>query len=105
MEVVDANESQAGIQFVPGNFIDPKKSFIVQNSVNNQSGTIDYALSLLNPAPPVNGNGELFQVIFRAKAEGQTTILITQGMFGAQSGETISPDLSSAEIRISGKSK
>jgi hypothetical protein len=104
LEVVDADASQAGIQFAPGNFLDPKKSFIVQNNVNNEAGTIDYALSLLNPAPPVSGKGDLFQVTFRAKTQGKTTISISEGMFGTQSGETFNPDLSSAEISISNKS-
>jgi hypothetical protein len=104
LEVVDADTKQAGIQFVPGNFIDPKKSFVVQNNVNNQAGTIDYALSLLNPAPPVSGKGDLFQVTFRAKVQGNTTISISEGLFGTQNGETINPDLSSAGIDINGKS-
>ena len=105
LEVIDADKNQAGIQFIPGDFLDPKKSFIVQNNINNQTGTIDYALSLLNPAPPVSGKGELFHVTFRAKAQGNTTISISEGMFGTQSGETINPDLSSAEIGISKKNK
>ncbi len=103
LEAVDADESQAGIQFVPGDFIDPRKSFIVQNGVDNRSGGVDYALALLNPAPPVHGKGELFCVVLRAKVEGLTTISIAEGMFGTQAGETIRPDLDSVEIRITNK--
>ncbi|MBN1305528.1 MAG: hypothetical protein JXA13_13905 [Anaerolineales bacterium] len=101
LEVIDADESQAGVQFVPGDFIDPEKSFVVQSNVNTQAGVIDYALALVNPAPPVRGKGLLMQVTFRTRTAGRTTILISEGMFGAQSGETINPELDSVEIQIS----
>lgn len=100
LEVVDADASQTGIQFQAGDFIDPEKSFVVQKNVDNEQGTIDYALALLNPAPPVQGKGDLFQVTFRARTIGETVVSIADGMFGTQTGETIEPGLDSVEIRI-----
>ncbi len=100
LEVVDADESQDGVQFESGDFLDPEQSFVLQNHASNETGTIDYALALFNPAPPVQGDGLLARITFRAKAEGQTTISIAEGLFGTQTGETVAPLLESAEVRI-----
>lgn len=100
LEVVDADETIDGVQLEPGEFIDPGHSFFLQHKADNEAGTIDYALTLLHPAPPAEGNGPLLRVTFRARAEGQATISIEEGLFGTQTGETIAPALDSAEIRI-----
>ncbi len=93
LEVVDADESQQGTQVTHGNFLDYSKGFVLRNQADNQSGVVDYVLALLNPAPPVEGNGLLTQVTFRAKGEGQTTVRIEKGQFGTQKGEVIDPTL------------
>ncbi len=100
LEVVDADESQDGVQFEPGDFLDPEQSFVLQNHASNETGTIDYALALFNPAPPVQGDGLLARITFRAKATGQTTISIAEGLFGTQTGETIAPALMNTEISV-----
>jgi len=98
LEVVDSDASVAGVQLKPGPFIDAQKSFFLQQSADNQKGTVDYALVLLNPAPAVNGDGMLVQVAFRAKAEGRSEISITEGMYGTRTGETVSPSTDRIEI-------
>jgi hypothetical protein len=100
LQVVDADKKLAGVQLEPGDFLDPAKSFALQHQVNNETGTIDYALTLLNPAPAVQGDGLLVRITFRAKAAGQTTLSIKEGLFGTRTGETIAPALDSAEIRV-----
>ncbi len=100
LEVVDADTSVPEIQLTPGDFIDANKSFVLQHEVNNEKGTANYALTLLNPAPSVQGNGRLVQITFRAKAEGQATISIAKGLFGTQAGETITPALDGIEIKV-----
>ena len=100
LDVVDADESQDGVQPAHGDFLDPALSYILQYLADNETGGIDYALALLNPAPPVQGDGLLAQITFRAVAEGQATISIEDGLFGNQAGETIAPVLESTEISI-----
>jgi hypothetical protein len=100
LEVVDADENTDGVQLQPGNFIDAEKSFVLQHGADNEAGTIDYALALLNPAPAVEGDGTLVRITFLAKAEGQTTITIEDGLFGTKTGETIAPALDSIDITI-----
>ena len=59
------------IQLNNGDFI--TADFIVQNTFDNTAGTIDYAVAQIN-RPPANGNGVLFEMVFRAKAHGQSPI-------------------------------
>ncbi|MBN2392978.1 MAG: hypothetical protein JXR84_19765 [Anaerolineae bacterium] len=103
LEVVDADSDLEGIQVKSGKFLDPDHGFVLQHQVDNTTGTIDYALTLLNPAPPAEGNGVLVKIAFRAKGEGETTISVAEGLFGAQTGETISPALGSVAVRITAK--
>lgn len=103
LEVVDADEKQAGIQIEAGKFIDEKKSFYLLHHIDNDKGSIDYALTLLNPAPPVKGDGQLARITFRAKITGSTVISVVKGKFGTQTGETISAELASLEITVGEK--
>jgi hypothetical protein len=54
-----------------GGFI--KADFVIQNIFDNTAGTIDYAVAQINH-PPANGSGTLFEIIFRAKASGESRI-------------------------------
>jgi hypothetical protein len=66
----DANVLEV-IELNDGGFIKP--DFVVQNTFDNAAGTIDYAVAQINH-PPVNGSGMLFEIVFRAKASGQSPI-------------------------------
>ena len=59
------------IELKDGGFIRP--DFIVQNTFDNAVGTVDYAVAQIDHAP-ANGPGTLFEIIFRAKAEGRAHI-------------------------------
>ncbi|MDX1523986.1 MAG: cohesin domain-containing protein, partial [Anaerolineae bacterium] len=77
-----------------GDFLSPdpdNEAFVLENDADNIEGTVDYALSLLNPAPPAEGNGLLLQVTFQAKSEGETSIELVNSLFGTQTGEEILP--------------
>lgn len=78
------------------------EAFVLQNSADNEIGTVDYALALLNPAPPVDGSGLLLQVTFKAKAEGPTLIEFENGLFGTQAGEEIVPTTEDIELNVAG---
>ncbi len=103
LEVVDADQKVPGVQIEPGSFLDPKRSFALQHQVNNDAGRADYALTLVRPAPPASGNGQLAQITFRGKAEGTTTISVTQGQYGTQTGEVINATLGTLELEVFAK--
>jgi len=57
--IQDANPQQEGLQIEAGNFLPVEQGFVVANAVNEADGTISFAMTLLNPAPPVSGTGPL----------------------------------------------
>lgn len=76
------------------------EAFVLQKQADNTAGTVDYALSLLNPAPPAAGNGLLMQITIKAKAEGPANIKFDNGLFGTQTGQEILPIIENIEINI-----
>jgi hypothetical protein len=59
------------VEIKNGGFV--QADFSVQNTFDNQTGTIDYAVAQINRAP-ANGSGVLFEIVFRAKAIGDSPI-------------------------------
>jgi hypothetical protein len=100
LEVVDMDAEQDGIQIIPGSFLDPEQSFPLQNEADNQTGVIDFAATLLSPAPAVQGDGILCQVRFRAIADGHAVLSLSESTFGTQTGETITPQLGKSETTV-----
>ncbi len=100
LEVVDADASLSGVQFTPGSFIDPGRSFTLRHAVNNPKGTIEYILALLNPAPEAQGNGDLMSITFLAKTSGTALVRVEAGTFGTRSGETFTAELDEMEIVV-----
>ena len=101
LQVVDADNRTDGVQLSAGSFFDPAQSFFLQNMVDNSTGTMHLAMTLLNPAPPVQGDGLLCQITFRVIAAGRTTISIRDGLFGTRTGETIAPRFEDGEPTVS----
>lgn len=91
LEVVDADKQLAGVQVQAGDFIDIEQGFPLRNQVDNENGIIHYALTLMNPAPAVEGNGVLTRITFRAKADGQSNVRIKTGEFGTREGVVVKP--------------
>jgi hypothetical protein len=66
----DANVLEV-MEIIDGNFV--RADFTVQNTFDNTAGTIDYAIAQIN-REPANGNGILFEIVFRAKSKGDSPI-------------------------------
>jgi minor extracellular serine protease Vpr len=73
LEVVDADGSKPGVQVNRGAWL-PGSAHIVINNADNGAGRIDYAATLVAPAPALNGSGNLVSIPFRAKAVGSTPV-------------------------------
>ncbi len=108
LEVLDADGRTPGLQLAAGGFIPatPGRSFILQNAGANDGGTADYAVALLNPAPPVHGDGTLVQIRFKAKASGTARIAVTEGLLGTRRGRTngLALDRAWVDVEIGGSS-
>jgi Cohesin domain len=59
------------VEVIDGNFV--TADFTVQNTFDNASGTVDYAIAQINREPAA-GSGILFEIVLRAKAKGDSPI-------------------------------
>jgi len=102
LEVVDADRSKEGIQIEPGTL--PTPDFVVQNTADNQEGTVDYALTQLKPSEPRSGDGVLARVTFKGKKAGSSQILLEQFVLADIEGTAIEALPQHAQIRVVNRS-
>jgi hypothetical protein len=84
------------LELIDGGFI--KADFTVQNTFDNAAGTIDYAVAQIDRSP-ANGSGTLFEIVFRAKAPGDSPIRF-RGLPAAPTGALLS-DSNGKAIQVS----
>ncbi len=87
VEVVDADASQPGIQIQPGDWLE--NTFVAVNRADNATGKIDYAVTLLNPAPPVSGSGSIGLITFKAKSNGVSPLKIEKAILATREAQEI----------------
>lgn len=102
VEVVDADPSQDGIQVELGTF--PVPDFIVQNTADNQAGTIDYVLTQLPPSKPSSGEGIVARVTFRAKKAAVSQVQFEQYLLADTQGSSIDATPQHGQVRVTGGS-
>jgi len=80
LEVVDATRAVTDV-IIPGPFPDPGEGqrLITQNYADNTAGTIDYAMTLLHPAPAAFGEGVLVRILFHVKEPGASIVRFLEG--------------------------
>jgi hypothetical protein len=103
LEVV-INDNQV---FTAGDFFDGRPSFTLKNSANAQQGVIEYALTLTQPAEPVNGAGVLGTVTFRALSEASVSVTPIEARllspeFTEVDGRLIAQRINEVEARMEG---
>ena len=99
VQVVDANSGTPGIQIKPGDC--PAQDFVVQNTADNSNGTIDYAVSQLNPTPPVNGDCIVAYIRFQTQQVTTTLISFNQVILSDPNGQPISNMVSDLWLIVS----
>lgn len=85
LEILDADTTREGVQCKSGSIFDT--GFIAQNNV--ASGRIDFAATLLNPAPAFNGDGILMECQIRGKNIGNGQIHIINAILANRNGEAL----------------
>jgi hypothetical protein len=98
VEVVDANSVKPGVQIQPGGFLSP--DWTLENSVDNDNGTIEYAVCQMSPSLPQSGTGVLAIITWRGKAEGTSPIHFTNVQLGAPGGVPIPADTQDGQITV-----
>lgn len=98
LEVVDAEEGSEGIQIADGGFLEV--GFVAQNDVDNEAGTIDYAVTQVAPSAGVSGSGTLAVIEMRGRAPGEATITLRQVLLANTEGESIPNTITQATDRL-----
>jgi len=98
LEVVDADPSMEGAQIVHGDFLSP--DFVVQNTADAATGTIDYAIATMSLDEAVSGSGVLARIPFRALAEGETQVTIRSVLLSDTQGQPIPVETSPSVVVI-----
>lgn len=69
--------TDAGV-VTPGEFFGDQPGFTLKNVADAATGTIDYAMTLRQPAEPVTGSGALGTIQFRALQGGPAEIVVAE---------------------------
>jgi hypothetical protein len=77
----------------PGPFFGDAPSFPLKNSTDVTGGTVDYALTLTQPAQPVSGDGVLGTITFRALKDAPVSIQLTKA-------DLVSPEFTQVDGRL-----
>ncbi len=96
VEVVDADGNASGVQIANGGFL--QNTFTAVNETDNTLGTIEYAVTQLNPQPPANGSGVLAVITFKAKAVGSSPLTFTFAQLATRDGEEIPAPASNGSV-------
>ncbi len=91
--VQDVNSNQDGVQIEPGTLLPVDQGFVVANQVDATEGTITFAMTLLNPAPPATGTGALARVTFSPLQNSSTTIDVAHAKLVSADLQTIPSEL------------
>jgi hypothetical protein len=87
--VQDFKPEQDGVQIESGTLLPSGKGFVVANQVDETAGTVIFAMTLLNPAPPVTGSGPLARVTFKILQDTPSTINVEHAKLVAVDLQTI----------------
>jgi hypothetical protein len=101
LSVQDLDAGQDGAQIQTGSLLPADQGFVVANKVEEAQGTIVFAMTLLNPAPPVSGNGPLARVKFNVLQSGLTTIDVEHAKLVAANLQTIPSQTNPLTIEVS----
>jgi len=99
VEVVDADASKPGVQIAPGDWL--KNSFVAVNKADNAAGKIDYAVTLLNPAPPLSGSGTIATITFKGKNNGTSPLKVQKAILASRDAKEIKSEWQDGAIGVS----
>ncbi len=96
----------ASLVVEPGSFFDGIAGFPLQNTVDAETGTISFALTLTQPAEPISGDGVLGTVTFRALKDAPTAIAAVKASlvspeFSEVNGNKVAQSMKNVPAQIS----
>jgi hypothetical protein len=99
VEVVDADAAKPGAQLLVADWL--KNGFVATNQADNATGKIDFAATLINPAPPFSGSGHFATITFAAKQNGVSPLALDSALFVTRDADVIAVALQKGSIGVS----
>jgi hypothetical protein len=99
----DADPQRDGVQLIPGSLLDPAQGFVVVNQSDNQAGTAVFAVTLVNPASPVEGSGLLARLTFVPLRPGALQFELENVKLVTRDLQTLDVSLSGLEVQVGGQ--
>lgn len=104
LRLEDADPQQDGVQLAPGTLLDPGQGFVVANQSDNQAGTAVFAITLVNPAQPVEGSGVIAQLTMVPLQPGPLRVELESAKLVTRDLQSLDVSLSSLEVQATGQS-
>jgi hypothetical protein len=101
LRVQDYNTAQDGVQIVPG--ILPTPDFTVVNRVDNEQGTIEYAVTQLNPREPAHGDGVVAVIHFQSVGAGTSPLTFAYAKLASPDGREMPVRADNVTLEVSGR--
>ena len=76
IKVLDTEEIEPGVQVLSGDFLALDEGFTAVNEANNETGELNYAVTLLDPAEPASGSGTLIEFEVEALETASSDLLL-----------------------------
>jgi hypothetical protein len=102
-QVEDADPQQAGLQLIPGSLLDPTQATVLVNQADNQAGTAVFAVTLLNPAPAVEGSGLVAQLTVVPQQPGLLRLELESVKLITRDMQTLDVSVHGLEVQVSGQ--
>lgn len=100
IQVIDSDQDTPDVQVDHGDVFKVDKSFVVSNQVDNEQGTVVYAITQLAPSEPVNGNGVLLSLNIQATALGESELTLSSVVLASEAGEALSVESQNGHIIV-----
>jgi len=98
LEVIDPQTGQPARAIAPGDWM--RHGFAALNRVDNTAGLIDYAVTLVAPAPSLSGGGPVAVITFRGKAVGATQLTVQKAIVASREGKEIASQWRHATLTV-----
>jgi hypothetical protein len=102
VQIVDADADEPGVQTEPGDLMSIDQGFLVANRVDNTTGKLLFGLTLLNPAPPVSGDGILLAFELEALAAGTSDLVLSPVILASPQGEELPSSVEHGRVTVGG---
>ncbi len=102
IEVIDPDDDASNGTIVPGDIFPPGEYEVAQEVVDNASGQVRYAITLLRvpKAQPFNGSGVVAEIAVRARDEGASPLVLADVRVSDDAGRPIAVDVQDGVLTV-----